>query len=74
MRTSQPLLDAVRGGLIGLWPDAAARRGNRLLRIPTAKLRTLGPVSQGGAMSLTAVRNAFALQEGDQAGESDHGC
>ncbi|MFO7693484.1 MAG: glutamyl-tRNA reductase [Vicinamibacterales bacterium] len=47
---------------------------NRLLHIPTARLKTLDPASQGGAMSLAAVRNVFALQEPGHNGESDHGC
>ena len=34
----------------------------------------LDPASQGGATSLAAVRNVFALQERGQTGESDHGC
>jgi glutamyl-tRNA reductase len=48
---------------------------NRLLHGPTARLKTIDAASEGGAMSLEAVRRLFAL-EGESNGErkeSEHG-
>ncbi len=48
---------------------------NRLLHGPTARLKTIDAASEGGAMSLEAVRHLFAL-EGESNGErkeSEHG-
>jgi glutamyl-tRNA reductase len=49
---------------------------NRLLHVPTARLKEIDPGSQGGATSLEVVRNVFALEDQRDSGikESKHGC
>jgi glutamyl-tRNA reductase len=47
---------------------------NRLLRVPTTRLKELDPASEGGATSLAAVRDVFALQEQRNGTETDHAC
>lgn len=46
---------------------------NRLLHGPTTHLKKIDAATQGGATSLAAVRDLFALQDQRDAGESEHG-